>query len=267
MKLLFQSDDYGITEGVACGVLKGIRDGLIRNSGLFVNMPSSEYAARQIKDYPQCCFGIDINLVAGRPVSAPGEVPSLVKENGEFYTSGEVRAKSKLIKRENILEVMEEDPYPMDETLFEVENQVKRFIKLTGKNPGYIHGHSLMTPNSLKAIRKIGEKYELPFSMEFFDKFNFHWVTNKTMLKPFPIEKQAAADVEANFIKYIPEVLEHEYSAIICHAGFVDEDIFRSSTYTIIRAKDLFMACSPVLKEFVETNKIELITYYDLLKG
>ncbi|MHB8806627.1 MAG: ChbG/HpnK family deacetylase, partial [Anaerolineaceae bacterium] len=52
MKLLFQSDDYGITEGVACGALKAIRDGLVRNTGLFVNMPSSRFAAEQIKYYP-----------------------------------------------------------------------------------------------------------------------------------------------------------------------------------------------------------------------
>ena len=267
MKLLFQSDDYGITEGVTCGILKGIRDGLIRNTGMFANMPSSAYAAAQIKDYPQCCFGIDINLVAGSPVSAPQEVPSLVKENGEFYTSGEVRAKSRPLGRDGMTELMEEDPYPLEETLLEVENQVKRFMELSGKKPGYIHPHSLMTPNTLKAIKQVGEKYELPFSMELMQKLNFHWVTNTTNMKPFPLEKQAEADVEANFIKYIPEVLEHEYSAILCHAGYVDEDIFRCSTYTIIRAKDLFMACSPVLKEFVKAHDIELITYNDLPKA
>ena len=35
MKLLFQADDFGLTESTACGILKGIREGVIRNTGLF----------------------------------------------------------------------------------------------------------------------------------------------------------------------------------------------------------------------------------------
>lgn len=49
-KLLFQSDDYGLTDSVADGILKGIDQGIIRNTGLFVNMPSSARAAAKIRD-------------------------------------------------------------------------------------------------------------------------------------------------------------------------------------------------------------------------
>ena len=64
-KLLFQSDDYGLTDAVADGILKGIHQGIIRNTGLFVNMPSSARAAEKIRDCAEVCVGIDINLVAG----------------------------------------------------------------------------------------------------------------------------------------------------------------------------------------------------------
>lgn len=267
MKLLFQSDDYGITEGVACGTLKGIRDGLIRNTGLFVNMPSSEFAAEQIKYYPQCCFGIDINLVAGRPISPLDQVPSLVKPSGEFYTSGEIVAKSDVSLMDLKFDKMENDPYPLDETLIEAENQVKRFMELVGKKPGYIQGHSLLTPNINKALEMMAEKYEIPYTMNFLKEHNFHWVTINWYIRPFPVEKQLQIDVEEGLMKVIPEVLDHEYSFLVSHVGFVDEDLFRCSNYTIIRAKDLFMACSPRLKAFVETHKVELITYDDLKKG
>ena len=33
MKLLVQSDDYGITPGAAAGIVYGIRNGIIRNTG------------------------------------------------------------------------------------------------------------------------------------------------------------------------------------------------------------------------------------------
>ena len=64
---------------------------MIRCTGLFVNMPSSEDAAKMIADYPEVCLGIDINLVAGKPVSDPAKVPSLIKVNGYFYDSRERR--------------------------------------------------------------------------------------------------------------------------------------------------------------------------------
>ncbi len=264
MKLLFESDDYGITEGVTCGILKGIREGLIRNTGLFVNMPSSAFAAKQIKPYPQCCLGIDINLVAGKPVSAADQIPDLVKPTGEFYTSSEMRAKSGEKPSMSIISEMDNDPYPWEQTLIEVENQYLKFLDLVGEKPKYIHPHSFVTPNIAKAMKAISVKYGVPTSFEMWEKFNIHPLTNTWNPKPFPVELQLKTDVEKHVLEVIPEVLENEYSFLICHAGFVDEEIFQVSSYTLIREKDLYMACSPALIDYLDSHKISLITYDDL---
>ena len=50
MKLLTQSDDYGFTRGVTCGILDAIENGVVRNTGLFVNMPEGEHPATFIQD-------------------------------------------------------------------------------------------------------------------------------------------------------------------------------------------------------------------------
>ena len=267
MKLLFESDDYGITEGVTCGILRGIRQGLIRNTGLFVNMPSSAFAAKQIKQYPECCLGIDINLVAGKPVSPTSQVPDLVKPLGEFYTSSEMRAKSGTKPSNTIITEMESDPYPWEQTLLEVENQYLRFLDLVGAKPKYIHPHSFVTPNIGKAMVAISEKYGVPTSFGQWEKFKIHQITNTWNPKPFPVELQLKTDVEKHVLEVIPEVLEHEYSIFICHAGFVDEEIFQYSSYTIIREKDLYLACSPTLIHYLDSHNISLITYEDLLKA
>lgn len=268
MKLLFQSDDYGITEGVTCGILKGIREGLIRNTGLFVNMPSSKFAAEQIKRYPECCLGIDVNLVAGNPISPVDQLPTLAKPTGGFYTSVEIREKTNLRPSSDFSSSFKEegaiDPFPLDETLIETENQILRFIELVGEKPKYIHPHSMMTPNILKALEITADKFDVPFSMKTLKKYNFHWITSDWNVKPFSVEQQLKTDVEENVLKVIPEILNYEYSMLGCHAGFVDEDIFRCSTYTVIRAKDLFMACSSKISAYIEDHKIELITYDDL---
>ena len=45
MKLLVQSDVYGISKAQAHGCIEGIRNGLIRNTGFFTNMPWAEECA------------------------------------------------------------------------------------------------------------------------------------------------------------------------------------------------------------------------------
>ena len=92
MKLLTQSDDYGFTRGVTCGILDAIENGVVRNTGLFVNMPESEHAASFIQDYPQVCFGIDFNIVSGDPVSDPELLPDLVDQDGHFIRSCDTKS-------------------------------------------------------------------------------------------------------------------------------------------------------------------------------
>ena len=88
MKLLTQGDDYGFTKAVTLGIIEGIDNGILRNTGMFTNMPAAKLAAELMKGREFACFGIDFNLVSGYPVSDPKDVPHLVDENGEFIRSG-----------------------------------------------------------------------------------------------------------------------------------------------------------------------------------
>ena len=85
MKLLVQGDDYGFTKGVTYGILDAIDNGVLRNTGMFPNMPIAPWAAEQwkAKDRPQACLGIDFNIVSGPSTAAPKSVPSLVDDKGE----------------------------------------------------------------------------------------------------------------------------------------------------------------------------------------
>lgn len=265
MKLLFQADDYGLTESTACGILKGIREGVIRNTGLFVNMPASEHAASMIRDVQGVCVGIDFNLVAGCPISNVKEVPSLVDENGVFIASRE-RMKSMKGMKSHVEAEFDQDPYPYEETYLEIENQYKKYLELMGRKPGYLHGHSLITPNIMKAIREVGKKYDVPVSFDLWQACGLYSLPCDWTPKPFPLEAQLKTNVEENLMRVLPQALDHELNAFICHAGFVEEELFHHSSYTMIRAKDLAAATSKQVKDFVAEHEIELITYDDLMK-
>lgn len=268
MKILFQSDDFGITEGVTLGIIKGIEKGIIRNTGLFTNMKSSEFAASFIPKYPQCCFGIDINLVAGKPLTDPAKVPGLVDENGVFIKSIKRFEDNKVIGKKGVTTlVFENDPYVYEEVYLEVENQILRFIELVGKKPEYIMPHSLVTPTTYKAIKTLADKYEVPYAIDVLVDQDVTRLPGVWNIKPvFEVEAQLHTNVEQNVLKLLKENLHHEKAFFVFHAGYVDADLLEVSSYSLIRARDLEMATSKELLQFIEDNKIELITYRDLLK-
>ena len=64
MKLLIQSDDFGITRAVSQGCIFGIQNGVIKNTGMFTNMPWIEECVFLLKPYiNDIAFGIDLNFV------------------------------------------------------------------------------------------------------------------------------------------------------------------------------------------------------------
>lgn len=255
MKLLIQSDDYGITEGVACGIIKGIEVGIIQCTGLFTNMPSSKVAAEMIKSHPEVCLGIDLNFVAGKPVSNPELVPSLIKENGYFYTSRERRQLDK--------ECESHDHINYDEALIEAEAQIQKFVELVGKLPEYLHGHAYGSPTITKVHETLSAKYGIGMSHRMLDangvKMAKSWYT-----VPFAIEDQQKCSTKEFLIQDKGEILGNEIAGIISHCGYVDAPLFDVSSFTIIRTKDLEALTSDEFKQWIKDNNIELISYRDL---
>lgn len=266
MKLLFQSDDFGITKAVTLGIIEAIEKGLVRNTGLFTNMDASLFAAGFIEKYPHVCFGVDCNFVAGKPISDPKDIPGLVDEKGYFISSIARFEQHKVLASDGMGTVFEAEPYNYDEVLLEMEAQIQRFIELAGRKPEYLHPHSLVTPTIAKAFIAMGEKYEIPVSFVVWEKAGLAHVPGDWNVKPvFTLEAQKNTDVEEKILAVLPTVLDKEKAFLICHAGYVDADLLDVSSYSLIRSKDLRMATSAKIKGFVEEHGIEIITYRDLL--
>lgn len=262
-RVLCQADDYGITDAVSAGIRKGVREGLVRNSGLFVNMPASVAAVRDLD--VEVCLGQDFNFVTGRPVSDPADIPALVDEHGNFRTSGAVVAAGTVIgARGGVMLEFEEDPYPIDQVMREASAQYERFLELVGRKPEYLHPHSLVTPNTHEVIRELGERHGVVYGMEHARRLGMEFLTNTWNPKPFPVEQQLATDVEHEVLQVIDEVLARDLTLMIGHPGFVDAELFDITTYTIIRIKDLAMFCSPRVRQWMDDHDVELVTWRDL---
>jgi Uncharacterized protein conserved in bacteria len=261
MKLLVQGDDFGFTRAVTLGIVDSIDRGILRNTGLFTNMPATEFAVSFIKDRPQACFGIDFNIVSGRSVAPASEIPSLVDENGEFIRST-VRIKDPRFATEEGRRAM----FPYDEVYREIRAQYDRYVELVGTKPGYLHGHSLGHEHYHEAILQVAEESGVPYSGVTREKFDFAGFPRPS--GPPKKEFNPIEQLEKNAVQRVLEnsdyFLSHEYVVIVGHPGYIDDELLQLTTLSLERCKDAEMCMSPKILKWVEDNNIELITYYDL---
>jgi len=89
MKLIFNADDYGITDAVSAAICDLMLNGaVLKSTTVMINLLSRE-ALAMAKDTLSkrggLSFGLHFNLVNGRPVAPADKIATLVNlENGEF---------------------------------------------------------------------------------------------------------------------------------------------------------------------------------------
>ncbi|MCR4952386.1 MAG: ChbG/HpnK family deacetylase [Solobacterium sp.] len=257
MKLLVQSDDFGITMGTARGTVEAIEHGIVRNTGLFANMPWAEEAVSLVRPLMnRIAFGIDLNQVNGPSLLGYERVHSLCHPDGIFLSIRENRA---LDTEDNRM-----DHVNAEELYAEFKAQIERFIRITGKMPDYIHGHAYSTKTTEAVTRQLAGEYAVPYSMDFamlpdVKMPDLGWYTFGTM------EQQLNEDPLSYILEDRAEYLGHEYGYLITHCGFLDSETLRLP-FNICRRKDLEAMTDSRICAWIRDNGIELITFNDIRK-
>lgn len=262
MKLLVQADDYGFTRAVTYGIIDSIDLGVVRNTGLFVNMPSAEFAISFMKDRPHVCFGIDFNYVSGPCCANPKDIPHLVDEDGNFIRSS-IRVRDPRYQSEEGRRQM----LPKDEMYIELKAQFDRFVKLTGNKPGYLHMHSLPTETYIETIYQLEKETGVIFSQTAIDKYDIAmWLKDHkgSMSKVADANAMLAYDPWVDVNRNKEYMLSHDYAMLGGHCGYVDAELLKMSSLSLERFKDAEMLMSDEIKKWIKDNDIELITYRDL---
>jgi hypothetical protein len=267
MKLLVQGDDFGFTRAVTYGIVDSMEKGILTSTGLFVNMPSSQFAAEQIEKHPDTCFGIDFNITSGPCVADPCKIPHLVDADGNFIRSTVKYKDPRFQTQEGRAEL-----WPYEEVMYELECQYERFLKLTGKEPEYVHTHSIgrTVGSYIQSVEDIAAKYNRKYSHAIREKYNFvnlndlAKVFNRPAKKEFNLESQLNKDSLKKLQDHAEELLQAEYAAIDGHPAYIDKELLELSTVSIERCKDLYMMTSEWTMNFIKDHHVELISYRDL---
>lgn len=260
MKLLLQSDDYGMTRAVARGIIHGIENGIIRNTGMFTNMPWAEECAEWMKPYlSKIALGVDLNLSTGSPILNPTQIPSLVKETGSFYTSWESRKLDTAANNFNHAN--------MEDVRKELDAQIQRFIYLFGKKPDYLHAHAYETDSIIQVHQELARKYTIPYCSDIMEKLTGTSLKDYRIgwyIKPPTLENQMNSSLENYIINNSEQLLKQDYCFIIGHMGYVDKELMNLSSYHLYRINDLNAVVSETIKNWIQSNNVELITYKNL---
>lgn len=263
-RLLVQADDNGISQATALGVLEAIRYGIVRNTGLFTNMPASRVAAESLREANGVSVGIDLNFVTGRPISSPPLVPTLVDDHGAFRSSGHVRSRHTSIGHRGHITVFDDEPFPYEEALIEGRAQLDRFQGLMGRPPSYIHHHALVTPDSNQVVLELAAEIGVPVPMELAGGSSVRALPNPWYRSPFPLDAQATADPLTPTLEALEGLGQYETGLLITHPGFVDAALLELSSFSVVRARDLQMLCSDTLRRRIDDLGIELISYDEI---
>jgi predicted glycoside hydrolase/deacetylase ChbG (UPF0249 family) len=84
MLLIVNADDLGASEAINDETFALMESGLVTSATLMANAPAFEHAVKHIRRFPNCSFGVHLNLTAFPPLSRSTNLEPVLR-NGEFF--------------------------------------------------------------------------------------------------------------------------------------------------------------------------------------
>lgn len=247
-KLLVRADDLGYSEGVNYGIAKTVTDGIIRSVGLMTNMPAAEHGLHLLEGVT-VCYGQHTNICVGTPLTDPQKIPSITTTSGQFKSSKEYRAAT-------------EDFVKLDEVILEIEAQYERFVALTGRQPEYFEGHAVMSSNFFQGLRIVAQRHQLKLCDISLDGKPV--TVGKTLVYGHMASLGQNYDPFQELQKTVESAHDGACDIFICHPGYLDAYILKTSSLTIPRALEVEMLCDSKTREWLAEQNIALVTFDDL---
>lgn len=241
MEILIRADDLGYSEAVNYGIFKSAKDGIINNIGLMSNMGKARHGYQLVSDL-DICLGLHANISAGKPISDPAEIPSLVNDEcfkgSKSYNNGQL------------------DIVNFEEAFKEVQKQVEFFKEIVGYTPRYIDFHAVFNQNFISAVKAVADMNNIPF-IGISSETELYTLNNSTLQTQIAIGT-TQQELFDSFRKIIAENKSGCFDLIIYHPGFIDADLLMHSSLTEKRVYETAFLTSNELKTYISREDITL---------
>jgi hypothetical protein len=270
-KLIINSDDYGRTPDISRGIREAHLRGVVTSTTCMMNIPTTADDVKiALQETPKLGMGVHLVLTMGKPISAPEAVPSIVDKNGNHLKYDAFIA--------NIPNLN------MEEVKTEWRAQIEAFIKAAGHKPDHLDSHhhsSFFTPELFRGMLELAKEYDCPI------RNPIAHGDNPTAGMPAvadPMSDHAprlmrefnARSTDTIFVNFYDEGATNEElldifskvtdgtTEIMCHPGYVDDAFAKESVYNFQRERELKILTDPAIKQAIQNNGIELITFSDI---
>ncbi|MGC2671336.1 MAG: ChbG/HpnK family deacetylase [Candidatus Acidiferrum sp.] len=280
------ADDLGWTEGVNRGIAEAHRNGIVTSASLLANGAAFASGVEVARKTPGLGVGVHLNLSDGEPVAPRELVKSLVNERGEL----EGRTESLLLRlaRRSVL---------LDEVEREWEAQIQK-VRTSGIEPTHLDGHRhvqmlpglfeialrLAKRHGIAAIRISHEESSLRAALSAGAKQKGTVVMRqgvqarglKLLGRDAHEKAERAGIATADYfcgiaqtgeltregVQRLLEILPEGTTELMCHPGYVDEDLAKSATrLQESRQTELKILTDTDIRNLVASQGIRLIDY------
>jgi hopanoid biosynthesis associated protein HpnK len=285
--LIVTADDMGLTLRVNEAIEKAHREGIVTTASLMVNSAAFEPAADILHRNPGLDVGLHLNLTEGRPASVYGEIPSIADAQGFLYRHPFELLSALVRRRVGIVDLEKE-------IRAQIEKALSVSIHVTHID-GHKHVHVLpqvfhlickVAPQyGINAVRSISEKTPGLFALIWRNgsrQIMKQYLFGKALSAGFALASStnngSALTTPARFygitqtgfldirsFAAIVEGLGYGVNEVMCHPGYVDDDLRRTPTRLHAqRERELELLTGREVHEVLQRAGVTLVSYRDL---
>lgn len=137
----------------------------------------------------------------------------------------------------------------------ELKRQVDKFVEILDAKPDHIDVHKRLnlTGEIEKVLREYSKAHKVPVRRlgcaKFIDSF---------------YGPHAKGDLSVNQLKSAINEATDEYNEIMCHVGYSDDYLRKTSSYNDPREEELKSICDPSIKDYTQEQGLTLINWHSI---
>ncbi len=275
---ILNADDLGLSNNINKGILDGYNSGVLKSASLCANGMAFQSVINEIiPECPDLCIGVHLNIIEGKALSNPEEIPLLTDKNGNFNNSY-TQLMTKSTKKDFLEQVEKEFRAQIEKIL----NHIK---------PAHIdsHVHTHGIPNIFEITCKLAEEYGIKYVRTQYEKPYITPIISKHLNLKYPVN-QLKVILLNNFtlknrktLKNFPNLKTNDFLVGVSYTGIMDNNtvenglkIFKDEENILVESlihpyysekmPEYYIAQNQDMKFKIENFGFNFTTYSELAK-
>ena len=264
-QLIINSDDYGRTPEISRGIREAHLRGVVTSTTCMMNIPTTaEDIVIALRESPTLRMGVHLVLTMGDPISEPAAIRSITDGNGHFFKY------ASLVEHLPTLDV--------GEVKREWREQIEAFVRASGRKPTHLDSHhhsSYFSPQLFQGMLELAREYDcairFPFTGNVSRELERTYASLPELIAQYePLhpdsfvvdfyDEAATRETLLDIIRRLPDGT----TEVMCHPGYTDDAFANESIYNNQRDRELEILTDPSIKEAIQANGIQLISFAEL---